>query len=409
MKWKNPLIPIMLIIFVDVLGLGILLPVLPYFATAYSATPFEVGLLMSAFPAAMLIGAPVLGRLSDRHGRKPLLIASLFGTFAGYVLLAVANSLPVMFVARLIDGFTGGNIPIAQAYIADVVDEKKRAQAYGMIGATFGMGYIFGPAIGGLAAGLGKQIGIGYALPALVAAFFALVSMVLTYFVLPDSRKLNRDVEAASREHVPFAEAARRVFSARALAMALVVTFLYTLGVQFYYSQGALFSQTRFGYDELQTGLLIAYAGVINAIMQAAIVGRVVGRIGEQRTVTVGSLILAAGLFAVGASPTPFWLFVATTITSVGFALLIASLISLVTQLARPSERGMVLGVSTSVTALANALSPALGGALFGAFGASAPMWLGGVLLLICTGLALGMPRTAPSAELEPQPAETGR
>jgi DHA1 family tetracycline resistance protein-like MFS transporter len=156
MKWKNPLVPILLIIFVDVLGLGILLPVLPYFASAYSASPFEIGLLMSAFPAAMLIGAPVLGRLSDRYGRRPMLLASLFGTFAGYVLLAVANSLPLMFVSRLIDGFTGGNIPIAQAYIADVVEEKKRAQAYGLIGATFGMGYIFGPALGG-----GRQASAG--------------------------------------------------------------------------------------------------------------------------------------------------------------------------------------------------------------------------------------------------------
>jgi predicted MFS family arabinose efflux permease len=233
---------------------------------------------------------------------------------------------------------------------------------------------------------------------------------VLTYFLLPDSRALNQETAAASAAQIPFAESVRRAFASRPLAMALLLTFLYTLGVQFFFSQGALFAKVRFGFDEMQTGLLIAYSSVINAVMQAAIIGRVVARIGEQRTVAVGALLLGVGLFGVAAAFSWPWMLAATTVTSVGFALLIASLTSLVTQLAHPSERGMVLGVSTSTTSLANALAPAIGGAMFGALGAGAPMSLGGVLLLVCFAIALGLPSGEASPQrAEAQPAEIGR
>ncbi len=410
MKEKNPLVPILLIIFVDVLGLGILLPVLPYYASAFSATPFEIGLLMAAFPAAMLVGAPVLGRWSDRFGRKPLLIASLFGTLAGYLLLAVANSLPLMMISRLIDGFTGGNIPIAQAYIADVTDEQQRAQAYGLVGATYGMGYIFGPALGGLSAWVGRQIGLGYALPALLAALFALISIVLTARRLPDSRTISRDAAAASQMRVPFAESVRRAFSFRPLALALLLSFLYTLAVQLFFSQGALFAKVRFEASETQAGLLIAFGGVINAIIQAAVIGRLVAQIGERRTAALGALLLGLGLFGIAAAYAWTWLILATAITCIGFALLIASLTSLITQLARPTERGMALGVSTGMSGLANTIAPIAGGIMFGAIGAGAPMLLGGVLALLCVVLALALP-SGERAKVygEARTAESGR
>ena len=178
---KSRLTTIFLVVLVDMLGFSLILPLLPYYAETFGATPTIVGLLVASYAAAQMIGAPLLGRFSDRFGRRPVLLISIFGTFVGFILLGVGGSLLILFISRMLDGLTGGNITVAQAYITDVTDEKNRAKGLGMIGAAFGLGFILGPAAGGLLSTY------GYAVPSFVAAALALINLVAVFFFLPES------------------------------------------------------------------------------------------------------------------------------------------------------------------------------------------------------------------------------
>src|SRR5512136_2377508 len=180
---KSPLLPIFLIVFIDLLGFGLILPLLPFYAKSFGASELTVGLLLASYSLMQFIGAPVLGRLSDRYGRRPILLVSQFGTFIGFMILGFANALWMLFLSRIIDGISGANISTAQAYIADVSDEKNRAKNFGLIGAAFGLGFIIGPAVGGFLSRFGYQV------PAFAAAGLSLLSMVLTYFMLHEPER----------------------------------------------------------------------------------------------------------------------------------------------------------------------------------------------------------------------------
>lgn len=177
---KSRLTILFIIVFIDLLGFSLILPLLPFYAETFGATPFQIGLLVASYAAAQLIGAPLLGRMSDRFGRKPVLVISLVGTFVGFLLLGFANSLWMLFASRLLDGFTGGNISVAQAYITDITDESNRAKGLGMLGAAFGLGFIIGPAAGGLLSVY------GFAVPAFLAAGLSLISILGVIFFLPN-------------------------------------------------------------------------------------------------------------------------------------------------------------------------------------------------------------------------------
>ncbi|HSR21501.1 MAG TPA: MFS transporter, partial [Anaerolineales bacterium] len=185
MKNKQ-LASVILVVFIDLLGFSLILPLLPYYATTFGATAFVTGLLVASYAAAQLVGAPILGRLSDRYGRRPILLASVFGSAMGFVLLGFAESLLILFVSRVVDGLTGGNLSVAQAYIADVTKAGERARGLGMIGAAFGLGFMIGPAAGGV---LSQW---GYHVPALTAAALAFINLILIYFWLPESLPVER-------------------------------------------------------------------------------------------------------------------------------------------------------------------------------------------------------------------------
>jgi len=192
------LLTLFLIVFIDLLGFSLILPLLPFYAETFSATPFQIGLLVASYAAAQLVGAPLLGRLSDRYSRRPVLLISLIGTFIGFLMLGFANSLWMLFASRLLDGFTGGNISVAQAYITDVTDESNRAKGLGLLGAAFGLGFIIGPAVGGILSVY------GFALPAFVAAGFSLISILGVIFFLPESLTEAARADIANRERQKF-------------------------------------------------------------------------------------------------------------------------------------------------------------------------------------------------------------
>ena len=355
---RSPLLVIFITVFIDLAGFGIVIPVLPYYAeaTSFGATPREVGLLFASYSLMQLIFAPVLGRLSDKHGRRPILLISLLGTCLGFLILGFATTLWMLFVGRIIDGISGGNISTAQAYIADVTTKENRAKGMGLIGAAFGLGFVFGPAIGGILSRWGINV------PFLFAGGLAFANAILLYFTLPETVTPDHParVSAASgRSWKQVIEALRQPH----LAFVLTIYFLSIVAFSIMTTVFSLFMMFRLGYDPWHSGWIFAFVGVISAIVQGTLIGRLVKHFGEPSLVIVGGLLFTVSLFT---SP-----FVAPAIglvgilsvgalSSIGNALSAPSLTSLASKSAGAGEQGSVLGVMQSVASLARAAGPAI-------------------------------------------------
>jgi DHA1 family tetracycline resistance protein-like MFS transporter len=370
---KSPLLPIFLIVFVDLLGFGLILPLLPFYAESFGASELAVGLLIASYSFMQFIGAPILGRLSDRWGRRPVLLISQLGTFAGFILLGVANSLPLLFAARIIDGLSGANLSTAQAYISDVTDEKDRARSFGLIGAAFGLGFILGPAAGGWLSTY------GYHVPAFVAAGLSALTMVMTYFLLHEPARKGG------------AAGARRAFSLMALKRAIahpaigsLLTISFTFGVAFtmFQTSFALFAASRLGFNEQATGFMLAYVGVLSVIMQVAVVGRLVKRIGERQSLVMSVAALAVGLGLMSIVQTPLALMAVMPILSFGGGATTPVLTSLITKSVDRAEVGGMLGISAAVDSASRVIAPIVGNGLL-AFNNALPALSGALLLLI--------------------------
>jgi len=265
---NKPLASIFLIVFIDMLGFGLILPLLPYYAETFGASDTVIGLLVPSYAAAQLIGAPILGRLSDRFGRRPVLLLSLAGTLLGFLLLGFAKTLFILFAARILDGLTGGNISVAQAYISDVTDAKNRAKGLGMIGAAFGLGFIIGPASGGL---LSQW---GYSVPAFAAAGLVTINLLMVALWLPES--LTPEKRTALTEKKPsfslnaLLDALKRPFT----GPLLITRFFFGLAFSIFQTIFALYALRRFNLGATETGFILTYVGVLSVIVQGGLVGR---------------------------------------------------------------------------------------------------------------------------------------
>src|SRR5215831_9937266 len=359
---RSPLLVIFITVFIDLIGFGIVIPVLPFYAegTKFGATPSQVGLLFASYSVMQLIFAPVLGRLSDKYGRRPVLLVSLLGTAAGFLILGFANTLWLLFVGRIIDGISGGNISTAQAYIADVTTKENRAKGMGLIGAAFGLGFVFGPAIGGILSRWGINV------PFLFAGSLALANALLLYFALPETVTADHParVSAASgRSWTQLFAALRQP----ALASVLAIYFLGGVGFSIKTASFSLFMMFRLGYDAFHNGWVFAFVGVISAFVQGGLIGRLVKTFGEPPLIIIGSILFAASLLLI-----PFvtpatglaTILVIGAATSIGQALSAPTLSSLASKSAGASEQGSVLGVMQSVASLARAVGPSLAAVL---------------------------------------------
>lgn len=390
---NSPLLPIFLIVFIGLLGFGIILPLLPLYAEVFGASPFVVGVLLASYSLMQLIATPYLGALSDRIGRRPVLIISQIGTVLSFVLLGLANSLPLLFVARLLDGISGGNISTAQAYISDVVEEKDRAKAYGLIGAAFGLGFIMGPALGGI-----LSQGDNYHIPAYVAAAISLLSLILTVVMLPES--LPREKRNTRRQpRIIDVEGLRRAFSYEQLGLLLLIFFLFNLAQAGFQGLFALFNDRQFGFGARETGYVLAFVGVLAVLVQGGGIGPIVRRFGERHALQFGLVLGGIGLLLAGFAPSWPLLLVALIPVALGLGVATPSANSLITRESPPAERGQVLGISQSVAALARVVGPLVAGLAF-EYEAWGPFILSGILIIVAFGFALRlMPPKRPSED----------
>ena len=373
-----------LTVFIDLMGFGIVIPLLPIYAEHLHATPFAAGLLIAVYSLMQLLFAPVWGRISDRVGRRPVLLTSLTGSAVSYLLLAGAWSLTVLFVARVLAGVAGANIPVAQAYIADVTSERDRARGMGMIGAAFGLGMVIGPALGGALSLVGPRV------PELFAAALCLTNVVLAAIRLPES--LPPEHRRPARGH-PLAPAAlREAFAPAGAATLFAVFFLVTLGFAVLEGTFSLTASHRFGYSGAQVDVLWLYMGAVAVVVQGWLVGKLTRRLAERTLVICGGGALAVGLLLVPATAGAPGLLVAVGLVVAGQGLAGPSLASLISRTTGTGSHGHALGVSQSLSAGARVLGPAGGGLIFDRLGAGAPYLAAGMCAVGALGFALTTP-----------------
>ncbi len=390
-KRKASLAVIFGIVFIDLVGFGIVIPVLPLYAERFGASPLVIGLLLAVYSLMSFLFAPVLGRLSDRIGRRPVLLVSILGSSLGFLIMGLAGSLPLLFLGRIIDGITGGNISTAQAYIADITPPNERSKGMGLIGAAFGLGFIFGPAIGGI------MSHFSLAAPLLFAAALAALNGAAVYLFLPESLPKEHRNRDASR-NVPISSPAQMVKAARGSPLALVLGayFFSTVAFSLLTATYPLFASRRFGYGAPEVGYIFAGMGVVGVIIQGGLMGLLSRAFGDIRLASIGSALLAAGLGLLPLSPSAPVLFLATAAIGLGHALVVTPLNGLASKVSGAAEQGKVLGMMQSSSSLARIIGPVLGGWMLNldllraeAHYGRAPYWTAAVIILVASGLTL--------------------
>jgi MFS transporter, DHA1 family, tetracycline resistance protein len=360
---KSPLLPIFLIVSVDVLGLTIILPLLPFYAEKFGASPAVVGLLVSTYAFCQLIAGPILGRMSDHAGRRPLLLVSQVGTFIGFLILAYANALWIVFLSRIIDGLTAGNLSLAQAYISDVTEPHDRAESFAIIGIAFGMGFLIGPGISGYLAQFNYQY------PIFAAAGLSATSILATYFLLPATKPAAADGATPRKFTVVDWGNYLRYFRQPSLGPLLWQFLAFAMAFAMYITGFPLFAERRFQWQghpfgPKEVGYVYAYLGLLGVILQGGLVGRLVKRFGEITLVRVGFFMAMVGFGVLGFTYGVPLLLVISAIASSGTGMVRPALTSLITQKAARSEQGVVLGLTQSLNSIAAIVAPAIAGLL---------------------------------------------
>ncbi len=391
---RSPIYIVLLTVFIDLLGFGIIIPLLPFYAEHFGATPVVIGVLTASYSFMQFLFVPFWGRLSDKIGRRPIILISVFGSFISYFIFGLAGSLAVLFISRILAGFMGANISTANAYIADSTPFDQRAKYMGMIGAAFGVGFMLGPFIGGL------MSRISYGAPGFLASGLSLINVVLAYFMLPESLKeKSKNVRKLSFMNVT---AIREAFKRPAIASLVMVFFFYTIAFSTLYVAFPLFTEAVYKYGAEANGYLFAYIGLIGIIIQGGATGKLVKRFGERNLMLAGVVMLFGGLSFVPLTHALFPLMVLMTFLAIGSALVTPSLTSLISKFAGEGQHGSVLGVSSSFTSLARVLGPFWGGFIISAAGLSWPFYTGSLMLLVALVFAVKVRKVK---DPEPEPA----
>lgn len=378
------MIPIFLIVLVDVMGMTIILPLLPFYSESLGATPFTVGMIVSVYGFCQFIAGPILGQASDKIGRKKILVFSQIGTCLGFIMLALSNSLVWVFVARIIDGLTAGNISVAQAYVSDVTEPKDRTRAFGFLGAAFSLGFIIGPALSGLLAKYGPHY------PIILAACLSATSIIATITLLPKT-----EIHAATEPRNKFAaKNIHKYFNVKEVAPLLLQFFAFIFAFAFFMSGFAMFLGEKFYYNGQhfglqQVGWVFTFMGCMSLIVQVGLLKRLSESLGERKLILLGFATMGLGYFFIGEVLTIPLLIASLILNTFGSSVLRPSLTSQITKNVPKSQQGTILGVTQSLQSVAQIVAPLIGGYLIGKGNLSGWAWtcssiaFAGILLML--------------------------
>jgi MFS transporter, DHA1 family, tetracycline resistance protein len=387
-----------LVVFIDLVGFGLVIPLLPFYAERFAASPFDMTALFATYSLMSMLTAPLWGGLSDRIGRRPVLLASMAAAAIAYGWLALATRLWMLFAARAFAGACAGNIAAAQAYVADITTPEKRAKGMGMIGAAFGLGFIIGPVVGGIVAGSNIRTA-DLETPGLIAAVLSATAFLAIIVLLPES--LNVGSKWVRRGRIA---AARAALAQPALTWLLLIFFLVILAFSGMETTFAWWAIAQFGWGPRPTGFVFCYVGLLSALMQGGLIGPLTRRFGEERLMLGGLASIAAGLLVLPLARDLAPLIVAVTLLALGMGAMQPSINSLISRRAGAEHQGEVMGVAQSVGALSRVLGPLIAGALFMEFGRSSPFLWGVVLVGGAMIVGWRLVPVVPTAPVEPMP-----
>lgn len=364
-------------IFLDLLGFGLIIPQLQYYADAFHATPAFIGMIQAIYSLMQFLFAPFWGRLSDRVGRRPVLLVSIAGSALSYVLFALAQNAWTIFFSRLLAGITAANLSTAQAYISDITPPQERTRAMGLIGAAFGVGFILGPAVGGVLGAWGGNFAIGMAGAALAGLNWWSAFLRLPESLPAESRRPVGEWYAFPLRDLP------RVLAMPQVGLLALVLFTAIFAIANLESTFVLLAKHRYGLDQRECGYLFAYLGLLGVLVQGILVGKLSHRFGETRLVLTGYLLQAPALLLIPFMPTVGWLMAALATMALGGGVAGPSLNGLLSKLTPANRRGEVFGVTQSLGSLARVVGPLWGGWSFGHIGMSAPYVSAAMLMLL--------------------------
>lgn len=374
---KSSLSLIFLVVFVDLLGFGILIPILPTFAVKSLLLPESaIGIVLAVYSLVQFIFNPIFGSLSDKYGRRKIILITLLLNASGYILFAFTHSFLMLLISRVVAGIGGSSIGVAQAYIADVTTKENRSKGMGLIGVAFGLGFVFGPIIGGLLSHFGYMI-TGFA-----AAGFSFLAFSFSLFLLPESLTEEKKNLVVKRK-IFDVNAFKRVLSNKLISVVILLFFIVTFSVANIYGTFALLGHSVYGFTDMQNGMVFGVVGIVGAIVQGGLIGRLAKKYSDQKLITVGTFLLMIGLAFIPYGINMTGVIIITCVMSVGTGILQPILLSLVSKVAPENEQGIVLGVNQSFSSFARMLGPLWGGFSYQYLGYQIPFLTGAFFVLL--------------------------
>jgi len=376
----SPTIVILMTIFIDITGFGIVIPLLPFYTEVFQAGSIALGVLVSSFALMQVVSSPILGRLSDRIGRRPILLLSILTSIGSFVLFALANSFIMLLFSRIIAGLAT-EVSVAQAYISDITEENERAKGMGRVGAAHGAGFIIGPALGGFLSTY------SFSAAGFAAAALALINFVFAFFFLPESRTQKENEDAHPKSS--FLKGLTNTLSKPFMSSILVILFVMSLAFSAFPVVMPLLAISFFGLKSNTMSFFFVYFGLVQIVFQGLIVGRIAKKVGEKKLIALGLLLMTTGIFFMAVFPNLIIFLIITTIMVSGSGILQTAIPSFISKVALANERGGVLGIIQGVSSIARVPGPLIGSVIVEVAGVVAPFFFSAFILLIPTILGI--------------------